>query len=137
MAMAILAMAPPSYRLVGDVVCDEVLPTAGAICQHMTAGSQLPFISHERGYGHVGARSGKAFAVSRMDICTVGMKSLYEDGTWWQQTKPSVAEILPPGHNPQLLLGEPEEFPDQMGCKTPTACSGSAPGSRPGWLCPE
>lgn len=54
MAVAIFSTAPPSSLLVGDVVCDDVLLTARAICQHMTACFHIPLLSHKRGPTHMG-----------------------------------------------------------------------------------
>lgn len=54
MAMVIFATDSPSYGLVGDVFCDDVLLTAWAICQHMTACFQLPFLSHKCVSRHTG-----------------------------------------------------------------------------------
>lgn len=64
----------PPLCLMGDVVCDDVLLTVWAICQHMTACFQPPFLSHKCGSRHTGVGRGKVVAMWRMDICTVCMK---------------------------------------------------------------
>lgn len=74
MAVAIFSTAPPSSLLMGDVVCDDVLLTAWAICQHMTACFQIPLLSHKSGSNHMGVGRGAAMVMGRMDICTVYMK---------------------------------------------------------------
>lgn len=35
--------------------------------------------------------------------------------TWWQKVQQSSTDVLYFSHNPQILLGNPEAFPDQMG----------------------
>lgn len=58
----------PLLGLLGDVDCDDVLLTAWAICQYMTARFQLPFLSHNCGSRHVGVGCRKAAIMGRMDI---------------------------------------------------------------------
>lgn len=58
--MAMFRTAPPSSLLLGDVVCDDVLLTAQAICQHMTACFKTQIHTYST---HTGVGRGKAVVV--------------------------------------------------------------------------
>ncbi|XP_075954572.1 cAMP-responsive element modulator-like isoform X1 [Anarhichas minor] len=58
-------------------------------------------------------------------------------GSRWQQAKQADPDFPLTGNMFQLILGDPEASPGQLGDVIPPACSGSSPGSLPSWTCLE